>query len=88
MPITPGLREDVYQYEIERSADDGAYGLLTCVEADSTSYLDESVEAGKEYRYRVRAVYYATTRCVTPRDMEADGGNARCAIYRRRLVGR
>ena len=55
--------ENVYQYEIERSVDDGAFAFLTCVDADSTSYLDDSVESGKAYRYQVRAVYYATDRC-------------------------
>ena len=81
-PLTPGLRTTVYQYEIERSVDSGGYGLLTCVDADSSSYLDESVEAGTEYRYRVRAVYYATTRCVTPRDIELTAGTlvARSAV--------
>ena len=71
---TPGLRTTVYQYEIERSVDSAGYEFLTCVDADSPSYLDESVESGKEYRYRVRAVYYATTRCVTPRDIELTSG--------------
>ena len=73
-PITSGLRTTLYQYEIERSVDSGGYGLLTCVDADSPSYLGESVEAGKEYRYRERTVYYATTRCVTPRDIELTSG--------------
>ena len=54
--------------------DSAGYEFLTCVDADSPSYLDESVESGKEYRYRVRAVYYATTRCVTPRDIELTSG--------------
>ena len=73
-PVSPGLRTTVYQYEVERSVDSGSYGLLSCVDADSRSYLDESVESGTEYRYRVRAVYYATTRCVSPRDIELTAG--------------
>ena len=73
-PITPGLREDVYQYEIERSVDDRAYAFLTCVDADSTSYLDDSVESGKAYRYQIRAIYYATDRCAALRDIELTAG--------------
>ena len=73
-PTTPGLRQDVYQYEIERSADDGIYRVLTCVDADSTSYLDDSVESGTTYRYQVRAIYYANERCVVPRGIELTAG--------------
>ena len=73
-PTTPGLRTDVYQYEIERSDDDGAFAFLTCVDADSTSYLDDSVEADKAYRYQVRAVYYANERCAALHEIELSAG--------------
>ncbi len=73
-PLTPGLRTTVYQYEIERSVEGGAFAFVTCVDADSTSFLDDNVDVDKTYRYRVRAVYYATTRCVTPRDIELTSG--------------
>ena len=74
-PLTVGLRDEVYQYEIERSVDDGvAFAFLTCVDADSTSYLDDSVDPQEAYRYRVRAVYYATDRCAALRDIELTAG--------------
>ena len=74
-PLTPGLRQDVYQYEVERSVDEGAFAFLTCVDAAySISYLDDSVEPGKAYRYQVRAVYYATDRCAALRDIELTAG--------------
>ncbi len=72
-PLTNGLRQNVYQYEIERSVD-GAFAFLTCVDADSTSFLDNTVESDTTYHYRVRAVYYATDRCAALRDIELTSG--------------
>lgn len=73
---TPVLRTDVRQYELERLADVGTHELVHCVDGDTETCFDEDIEAGKLYVYRIRAVYYANTRCAALRDIELSSGTA------------
>lgn len=43
-------------FRIERAGSDGLFGILTNLPTNSTSFLDVSVTAGINYRYRITAV--------------------------------
>jgi regulation of enolase protein 1 (concanavalin A-like superfamily)/fibronectin type 3 domain-containing protein len=43
-------------FEVERSADNGAFARVATTVAGATNYLDVGLETGKAYAYRVRAV--------------------------------
>ncbi len=48
--------DDEEHFVIERKEEGGSYGMLSTVGADTTSYTDGTVEDGKTYYYRVKAV--------------------------------
>ena len=68
-PTAEGAETDVHQYQIMRSPGDDDYALLSCVGADARSYLDATAEAGGQYRYLVRAIYFPNDACAALRDI-------------------
>ncbi|MEW5975154.1 MAG: hypothetical protein AB1898_05030 [Acidobacteriota bacterium] len=52
----PNTEPDIAGYLVFRSSEEGSYQRLTPDLITTASYLDKSVEAGKIYTYRIRAV--------------------------------
>ena len=71
-PTGDGVETDVLQYQIMRSPGNDSYSLVTCVDADARSYLDATAEAGGQYRYQVRAIYFVNEACASLRDIDVD----------------
>ena len=71
-PTLTGAETTVLQYQIRRSPGDDDYALVTCVDADARSYLDDTAAAGGQYRYQVRATYFVNEACAALRDIDVD----------------
>ena len=71
-PTLDGAETTVLQYEIRRSPGSDTYALVACVDAAARSYLDATAEAGGQYRYQVRAIYFVNEACAALRDIDVD----------------
>ena len=71
-PTLTNAETTVLQYQIMRSPGNDTYSLVTCVDAAARSYLDWSAAAGGQYRYQVRAIYFANDACTALRDIDVD----------------
>ena len=71
-PTGDSVETEVLQYQIMRSPGNDDYALVTCVDADARSYLDATAEAGGQYRYQVRAIYFVNEACASLRDIDVD----------------
>ena len=69
-PTLANAESEVLQYQIMRSPGDDDYALVTCVGADARGYLDVTTEAGGQYRYQVRAIYFVNEVCASLRDID------------------